>query len=257
MHLPLALPVANRLPKHWGMCGNASFATAPIGRLRHGSRERLARHCHDTAFAALVLSGEYQEAGDEGRSLVRAGDVLIHHAYESHLDRVSAAGAEVLVLPVPAALADAERVRGRVGDPDRIVRAAECDPRVAAAMLADAFMPVEVAALDWPDLLAEELRIAGSIALAEWADRHRLRPDTVSRGFRQAYGCAPRQYRAAVRTRLALRAITGTREPLAEIALNTGFADQAHMTRAIGAMTGQTPRTWRAANWVQDGVARG
>ncbi|MDC0716159.1 helix-turn-helix domain-containing protein [Nannocystis bainbridge] len=34
-------------------------------------------------------------------------------------------------------------------------------------------------------------------------------------------------------------------EPLATIAATAGFADQAHMTRDIRALTGRTPGEWR------------
>jgi AraC-like DNA-binding protein len=37
------------------------------------------------------------------------------------------------------------------------------------------------------------------------------------------------------------------RRPLADIAAETGFADQPHMTRAITALTGVSPRAWRRA----------
>ena len=94
-----------------------SFAEAPIGRLRHHANELRERHCHDDPFVAVVLSGGYQEAGDEGRWNVRPGDVLIHHAFESHLDRFDHRGAEVLVLPVPQALSQSRTMRGRVADP--------------------------------------------------------------------------------------------------------------------------------------------
>ena len=41
--------------------------------------------------------------------------------------------------------------------------------------------------------------------------------------------------------------ITGTAEPLAGIAAEVGFSDQAHMTRDVKALTGKTPGAWRAA----------
>jgi hypothetical protein len=34
----------------------------------------LGRHVHEEAYAALVLSGGYEEAGDHGRFQVKAGD---------------------------------------------------------------------------------------------------------------------------------------------------------------------------------------
>ena len=46
------------------------------------------RHVHKRAYAALVLSGGYEEAGDSGRHRVQAGNVVLHEAFEAHLDRI-------------------------------------------------------------------------------------------------------------------------------------------------------------------------
>jgi transcriptional regulator GlxA family with amidase domain len=45
--------------------------------------------------------------------------------------------------------------------------------------------------------------------------------------------------------RRAAALIAETRRPLAEIACECGFADQAHMTRALHKMLGETPRRLR------------
>lgn len=116
------------------MAGSPHFADAPLGLLCHDPNELRARHCHDDPFVAVVLEGGYQEAGDEGRFDVRPGDALIHHAYESHLDRVEAKGARVLVLDLPPELPDSPHVRGHVADPDALVRIAARDPRAASAL---------------------------------------------------------------------------------------------------------------------------
>ena len=50
---------------------------------------------------ALVLSGGYEEAGDRGSVRVRAGDLVMHGAYEAHLNRYDAEGAEELNLALP------------------------------------------------------------------------------------------------------------------------------------------------------------
>ncbi len=47
----------------------------------------LHRHVHKHAYATLVLSGHYQEAGDSGRHLARPGDVVLHDALEAHRNR--------------------------------------------------------------------------------------------------------------------------------------------------------------------------
>lgn len=151
------------------MSGSSCFADAPLGLLDHGPGEYRDRHCHEHAFVAVVLEGGYQEAGDEGRWNVRPGDALIHHAYESHLDRFEAKGARVLVLSLPAQLAAGAGLRGRVADPDRLVRLAERDGRAASAHFAELFTAAAPAALDWPDMLADDLRRLDPFALSDWA----------------------------------------------------------------------------------------
>lgn len=222
-----------------------SFAEAPIGRLRHHANELRDRHCHDDPFVAVVLSGGYQEAGDEGRWNVRPGDVLIHHAFESHLDRFDQRGAEVLVLPVPRALSRAQTMRGRVTDADLLVRLAERDLGEAQASLAEQFAASAAAPLDWPDALAADLRAMRDIPLGQWAEQAGVRPETLSRGFRLAYGCTPKAYRASARARAAVSVLRGTDTPFAAVAQQLGYADQAHMTRAVTMLTGLTPGGWR------------
>ncbi|QUM71054.1 AraC family ligand binding domain-containing protein [Sphingopyxis granuli] len=149
------------------MIARPSFAAAPLGLLAHVPNELRGRHCHDTAYVAIVLEGGYQEAGDEGRFDVGPGDVLIHHDFESHLDRVEARGARVLILDLPPTLAGAPYVRGRVRDPDALVRFASRDAAAAAALLVEDFTALPAAARDWPDLLARDLRTLTPFALAD------------------------------------------------------------------------------------------
>jgi AraC-like DNA-binding protein len=221
------------------------FADAPPGLLDHGPGEYRDRHCHDAAFVAVVLEGGYQEAGDEGRWNVGPGDALIHHAYESHLDRFEAKGARVLVLPLPAEFADTTGIRGAVADPDMLVRLAERDRRAATAHFADIFVAASPTALDWPDMLADDLRRLDPFALSDWAEVKDVRAETLSRGFRSAYGCTPKAYRAKVRARAAFAAVRMGDEPFAAIAHRLHFADQAHMTHAVAGLTGAPPGWWR------------
>jgi AraC-like DNA-binding protein len=203
----------------------------------------LARHRHSFGYMCVVLSGRFLEAGDWGRFRVSPGDVLVHRPFEAHLDRFDGAGAEVLNLPLPESLPELGAVR--VVDLDRVATLAERDALEAAQAVCDGFAEAD-GERDWPDLLAAELRTGLAFPLGEWARRHRLAPETVSRGFRLAYGTTPGRFRAEARARRAWLAVHASRRPLADIACETGFADQPHMTRAISRMTGLPPRRWRA-----------
>jgi len=212
-------------------------------RTHHAPNEVLPRHQHSGAFAALVISGHYVEAGDTGCHRVGPGDVLIHQAFESHIDRFSDERAEVLVVGLPGVWQGP--LLGWIADPDRIVRLAERDGVAAVDLIAREMAARPCAPLDWPDLLARELRSDPRVALGDWAARRGLHPGSISRGFRQVFGVTPAAFRLRARTHNAIAAIRVSRAPLCEIADASGFADQAHMSRAVGRMAGMSPAQLR------------
>jgi AraC-like DNA-binding protein len=197
----------------------------------------MGRHHHERAFAAIVLSGGYVEAGDTGRHRVGPGSVLLHRRFEAHLHHIGTGGAEVLVLELSC---DPAVARGRVDDPDTIARLGERDAGAASVELFAQIRPTEQPPLDWPDLLARDLARDPTLDLRRWADGHGLHPGSLSRGFRSIYDVSPAHYRLVQRTRRALTLFGNTRTSLAEVAALAGFSDQAHMSRAVRQMTGRT-----------------
>lgn len=67
---------------------------------------------------------------------------------------------------------------------------------------------------------------------------------TIVRQFRAAYGTTPDRYRMLRRLDLARNAI-GDGRTLAQVAVDTGFADQSHLTRQFKRAYGMTPGRWR------------
>lgn len=234
------------------MGSSALPGLAGIGR--HAPDERLPRHRHAEAYVAVVLAGGYEEAGDAGRFAVRPGMVVVHGCWTAHLDRFGARGAEVLNLPAVPGLAPGV---GTIDDPDMAARLAERDPRAAAAFVAERFRTSSVRHADWPDLLAAALRTDPDLAITPWARSVGLDPASVSRGFARAYGTSPKRFRLEARTRRALAALSGWRGTLADLAADQGFADQAHLARAVAAMTGLPPVRLRAKSVQASGVRRG
>ena len=205
---------------------------------RHSARDRMPRHRHAEGYAALVLAGGYIEAGDRGRIAVQAGHVVIHHTFEAHEDHFSRAGAVVLNLPLFAQL---DAFTGIVGDPDAIARLAERDVAAAAEMMNETFRPVDAQLADWPDRLAAALTTAPDFLIEDWAASMGLAPQSISRGFRQAYGVSPKRFRIEQRTLRALRKLASWPGTLAALAAEVGFSDQAHLARAIVELTGVAP----------------
>jgi AraC-like DNA-binding protein len=221
----------------------ACLRATPTGRQRHGRGEVLGRHLHRHAFAALVLSGVYCEAGDSGLHHVAPGDVLLHGAHERHLDRFGHRGSDVLVLPLPDTWQGS--AHARIADPDRIARLAERDVAAAVAELQRALVATAPANDDWPALLARDLLDDPDLSLRHWGDTHGLHVGSISRGFRRVFELSPSAFRLHARSHAALRLVRNTTMTGASIAQACGFADQAHMSRALRAMTGLPPSQLR------------
>lgn len=207
----------------------------------------LPRHRHLHAYATVVLAGSLEEAGYIGRIRATAGDVLIHPTLDSHANHRVSAGLKLIRLKWP----DASGIGGlcHLDDVDEIARAAEQDVPAATLLLECALrtqvLPSPGRRNDWPDLLLDDLAKHPSTEIGEWAETNGLARETVSRGFAAAYGTTPSTLRAELRARSAWLRITRGSDCLSRIAADTGFADQAHMTRWICRITGATPSAWR------------
>jgi AraC-like DNA-binding protein len=192
----------------------------------------------------LVLAGGYEEAGDRGCFHVQAGDVLLHNAFEAHVDRYDPGGADILELARPF-WAAWTHVAMRVTDPDAIMRTVEHNPQEGVALVLAQMQPVDSSVRDWPHQLAVAVGRDPHLRLDTWARERHLANATVSRGFRKVFGVSPSAYRAQQRARRATHFSALSSTNLADLAVCCGFSDQAHMTRAVRALTGRTPGVWR------------
>jgi len=207
----------------------------------------IARHRHRDPYATIVLAGAYEEAGDAGRLSARAGEILLHGPFSAHRDRISPGRTVVLDLPLPFDARDWP-ARARVGDPDRLVQLAERDPIAAVGeMIADLVPTGAAGEEDLPDQLSAALRGDVPPRIGAWAAERGRSREHVSRCFEAFYGVAPAAYRADCQAKRAWRLIVGGSDSLVGIAAEAGYADQAHMTRAVTRLTGQSPRRWRVA----------
>jgi AraC-like DNA-binding protein len=207
----------------------------------------LPRHRHLHAYATVVLAGSFEESGYNGRICAMVGDVIIHPALDCHGNLMISAGLKLIRLNWPGdtgtgGLYHLENV-------DELARTAEKDVLAATHLLKCSLrergLPSPGKKNDWPDLLLADLSRNVSTEIGTWADVNGLARETVSRGFAAAYGIAPSILRAELRARSAWLRITRGSECLCRIAAETGFADQAHMTRWVHRITGAPPAVWR------------
>lgn len=210
-----------------------------IGRERLEPGRDKPRHRHVAPYAIVVLRGAFDQTSYAGRVRVHAGDLLVEPTLDCHENRMVSAGLEILRLPWPDV---DDGACYPLADVDAIARAAERDVREAIA-LARATGTPRRSANDLPDELALALR--DGVEIGAWAETRGIARETASRSFTRAYGVSARQFRLELRARAAWLEVVRTRRPLAAIASEAGFADQAHMTRAVRTLTGDSPARWR------------
>ena len=92
-----------------------------------------------------------------------------------------------------------------------------------------------------------ETHLHDRLTLTDLAGVACLSPYHFSRSFKQAVGIGPQRYVMRLRLERAKTLIRRTKQPLAAIAQETGFADQSHLTSIFRRETGLTPGRYRAA----------
>lgn len=206
----------------------------------------LPRHRHDHGYASVVLAGRFTEASFWGLMPAKPGDVLLHGPFDCHSDYGQGGGGTIQILRLPWVNGHIEG-HFHVSDPDELVRVAKEDPQAAMELLALKMRPAHATNPHWTHVLALALRSEGPLSLQEWAARTGVRPEALSRGFRRYFGTSPKLYRLEARSRRAWQKVVQSTQTLTTIAHECGFADLAHLSRSVRALTGASPSAWRAS----------
>jgi transcriptional regulator GlxA family with amidase domain len=93
------------------------------------------------------------------------------------------------------------------------------------------------------DLLAQSVERGRDIAGV--ASEVGVTPSTLARAFRRAYGRRPAEFARDLRLRRAVALVSAGTKSLAQIAAETGFADESHLIRCFRRHTGLTPGQFR------------
>lgn len=84
-----------------------------------------------------------------------------------------------------------------------------------------------------------------SVSVSQVAGLCRLSVCHFSRLFRATFGMPLHRYMVRERIRQAMTRLSGSTDPIAQIALDSGFADQSTFTRRFTAVAGMPPALWR------------
>lgn len=118
----------------------------------------------------------------------------------------------------------------------------EAVDRFGRAETADAHAAWLRSARDYIESHAFETFTLADVARA--VERH---PIHVAREFKRAYACTVGEHVRRLRVRTAAVLLRSGRRPVAEIASECGFYDQAHLVRSFNAVHGTTPGNYRKA----------
>jgi transcriptional regulator GlxA family with amidase domain len=90
-----------------------------------------------------------------------------------------------------------------------------------------------------------EVHLSGRLKTIDLAQCAGLSTRHFARAFRQSFGVTPMAYVREARLERAKLLLRSTDIPLRKVALECGYSDQAHFSRAVRAATGMPPRQWR------------
>jgi AraC-like DNA-binding protein len=181
------------------------FADVVLGLERRAPGEEIARHRHCAGYAALLLSGSYIEAGEDGHFEVSAGNVVFHGPFHAHCDCIGERGAVILNLALPPWF-EPNIALGRVSNPDQVVTCAEKGAAQALSQILEEAVPLVSEEMGWPHELSRAIHRDSSLSLSSWAEQRGLSRTQLSRGFSQVFGVPAGSYRAQIRARKSLEA---------------------------------------------------
>ena len=235
--------------------------------------QAVVRHSHSHAHFCFILRGAYITSAPGREETCGPATMLFHPAGTTHRDRFhpdSRGGSFLAVSIAPETMALAA---DHGGLPDHDVRSAagelpalgtriyrELRARDEMSPLVLEGLALELLALTTREALRADrsLRpwLAGAHEMIRDCFRTRLTvrqlaatldidPLHLSRCFRQAFGCSPGDLLRQCRVRHAIELLRNRDACLAEVALDSGFADQAQLTRTFKRITGMTPGQYR------------
>jgi AraC-like DNA-binding protein len=223
-------------------------------------------HSHaDTVVGAVISGAELLQAGRR-EHLVASGDVLHLHPDEAHanrtvgdgvlrylvfyLDAASLAGCGVERLAFASAAGRDPALAQEIRRAHRIIRDPTSDRLTAESALADlvgALHARSVPAIARPDPRSASLardwietHLGEGFGLADVAEAAGLSPFRLAHVFKARFGLSPIAWRNQRRV-LAARDLLRAGQPIAEVAQELGFADQAHFTRLFQRVIGTSP----------------
>jgi AraC family transcriptional regulator len=228
-------------------------------------RTRMPWHVNDRPALTCVLRGGLEQSLRSGSIECGAHSVLFKPPGERHSNRSGPAGAHRISIELPErtlpSLLTVRRVASARTDALVSLLVGELHTQDASAPLAIEGLILELLAAigrtpapsaapprpAWFDGALEELRarFREPLAVHAAAASARVTPSHFARVLWRHEGETPSAYLRRLRVEWAKVQLRRTERPIAAIAIEAGFADQSHFTRAFARLEGTTPGRFR------------
>ena len=235
------------------------------------SQSKRRGHRHHGAHVCVVLDGSFEEQDATGRvRQCEAGAVRVSPSGSEHRIRFGSNGARCLVFVMPETASHIDRWFPSPGTPDvfrneptisALAERARTEARsdgidaalVVEGLLAEIVARAKVTKTHAPPawLTRSRRRIDASfrkpVSLARLAEESGVHRAHFTRAFARYYGRSARDHLRALRLAYAARRLAEADLPIAQVAFESGFFDQSHLTTAFKARFGRPPGAFRRA----------
>lgn len=231
------------------------------------------RHTHEEAHFVLLLEGTYVTTARGAPELCAEPTLIYNPPGTTHRDHFRSAGGRfftisvagpalrgaadcaalpeaALVLPRPllALALRAARESAFADGVSSLVAEALCLEMLArTGEGSEGFDRERPASPGWLRRARELLRDAcgEDLSIGDIAAIVGVHPVHLTRTFRRRFRCTPGEYLRRCRLEKAAALLAEGRKPLSEVALESGFADQSHLTKSFKQAFGVTPSAYR------------
>jgi len=253
--------------------GGRTFGDFSLIESRYAPKQCLSWHSHERPYISILLRGSYTERCGPRAWDCTAGQVIFHAPGEAHSNQFFEDGGELLNLEILPSLAQrlrddgirtdlrthlkdsncfelALRLHRELRSPDSLSGLAiEGVVMELAAHVLRRCIPKPVNEGHWIEQVRTILReqFTAPPSLTELAAMVHVHPVHLARTFRQRLCCTVGDYVRMLRVEAACQKLRHTDVPIADIAAETGFADQSHLSRTLKKHTGMSPLCLRRA----------
>ena len=231
----------------------------------------VSKHTHEDAYFCFIVQGDYISRIKDREGVRAASTMLFHPAGTTHRDRFHQRGGRFLTVSITSEQLD--RVRDHVDLIEHSIAFTDAEiswlgTRLYRELQApDELSPIVMEGMAL-ELLAQTVRreinldkqpprwlrqahelmrdrCSEAITVGEIAATIGVHPFHLTRIFRQFYRCAPGEFLRRCRIEQVTTRLQSSDASLAQIALESGFADQSQFTKSFKRATGLTPGEYR------------